>query len=324
MTEVVNNVATEENVTATPQQQETQAEDDLAAGFNKVHGDKGSAPSPEAKTDKSAEPKVEEKPGAAPAAKVEQSGTKAEATPATQAKDEPRIAGMTETEFKAALAKGGEAKALVEAEIRKVFGKLGEVQRTVQELTKGLSAGRAGRKITADLLKRVNDELPGLGEALAQDLSEILGGADAAQDAAGKQGKTIDLDAYHAEKLAPALAAMEARIDQAKEEAQLELVTYVHPDFEQVVQGDDFKKWLDTLGDERRKQVVESPRAVVAAKAVTEFKEWKEKAAKEAAKQKNRLEGAITPRGGGAPPAPQQPDEEADLAAGFNKVTRRK
>lgn len=321
MTDAVNSVATVEDVTATPQQQEVQAEDDLAAGFNKVHGEKG-LPSPESKTnDKPAEAKPEEKP--APEQKPEATpGAKPADTPAKTA-DEPRIAGMTETELKAALAKGGEAKAHVDAEVRKVFGKLGEIQRTVQDLSKSLSAGRSGRKITADLLKRVNDELPGLGDALAQDLSEILGGAEAAQDAASKQGKTIDLDAYHQEKLAPALAAMEARIAQVSESAQLELVTYIHPDFEQTVQGDEFKKWLDTLAEERRKEVVESPRAMVAAKAVTEFKEWKVKAAKEAAKQKNRLEGAITPRGGGAPPTPQQPDEEADFAAGYKKAVKK-
>lgn len=321
MTEAVNNVATdaEATVSATPEAQAAQAETDLMAGFNKVHGEKGS-PSPEEKTqkdEKQAEAKPEEKPADTPAPKPE------EKTPPVE---EPRIAGMTEAELKAALAKGGEAKALVETEVRKVFGKLGEITRTIQDLQKNLSAGgsKAGRKITADLLKRVNDELPGLGDALAQDLSEILGGgAEEAKTAAEQKGQQFDEAKYHAEKVAPALAALEARISTEAEKAQLELVTYIHSDFETVVQSDDFKKWLDTLAQKRRDEVLGSPRAIVAAQAVTDFKAWKEKAAKEAQKQKNRLEGAITPRGGGAPPSPQQPDEEADFTAGFKKAVRK-
>lgn len=309
MTEAANNVVSDVEVIATPESEAAQAETDLSAGFNKVHGVQA-ASSPEEKTDKVPEekpqPAVEAKPAATPAAD-----------------DKPRVFGMTEDEFKAALAKSGQAREHVDAEVRKVFSKIGEINRSVQDLSKNLSAGKSGRKITADLLKRVNEELPGLGEALAQDLSEILGGADTAQAAAEQKGQPFDPEKYHAEKLAPALNALEARITKASEEAQLELVTYIHSDFEQIVQSEDFKKWLGTLTKERHDQVVGSPRAIVAAQAVTEFKGWKETAAKEAKKKTSRLESAITPKGGGTPPSPQQPDDEAEFSAGYKKAAKK-
>lgn len=298
---------------------EKAADADFSKGFDKAQGDKLS---PDAKT---TEKKVEQP---APAA----AGN--ETTSVTEVKTEvktgeppapkgPLIAGMTEDEFKAALAQGGQAKAHVDAEVRKVFSKIGEINRTVQELAKNLSAGKSGRKITAEALKRVNEELPGLGDALAQDLSEILGGTEVAQAAAEAKGQVFDPEAYHTEKLAPALQAMEARIAKVSEEAQTELLEYMHPDFETVLKTDEFKAWLLTLAEDRRKTVVESPRAVVAGKAITEFKEWREKAAKEAAKKKSRLEGAVTPQGTSGPPGQRSQDDDADFNAGFNRAKKK-
>ncbi len=303
MTDATTEAVTEE-VTQTPAEQEAAAEAAFSKGYNET---KGIEPE-EKKADEVKEEGEKTPDSQTPEVKTD--------TPANEA----RVFGMTEAEFKAALTQSG---AKVDTEVRKVFSKIGEINRTVQELNKKLSAGPSGRKFTAADLKRVNDELPGLGEALAQDLSALLGGADAAQAAAESKGQTFDPEAYHAEKLAPALQKMEARIAQVSEEAQTELLAYIHPDYEAYLKTDTFSNWLKSLPEDRRKAVVESPRAVVAAQAITDAKAWQAKAEKAKKQSQTRLEGAITPKGAGAQPANQQPDEDAGFRRGYKKAAGR-
>lgn len=312
--EVAEAAATE--VTQTDEQIAAQAETDLSAGFDKVHG---KVPSPEAKP----ADKVVDKPADALPAGNAVSEVKTAVTPVEPAPKGPLIAGMTEVELKAALGKG----AAWEAEVRKVFSKVGEINRTVQEMKTAIAAGgnkSSTRKITAEQLKRVSEELPGLGEALAQDLAAIFGETETstaqAQAKAEAQGKPFDGEAYFAEKIGPALEVAKA---QANEAAQTELLEFMHPDYGTTVNSPEFKAWLQSLPAERQKEVAESPRAVVAGRAITEFKDWSAKAQKAQERNKTRLEGAITPKGGGSPPGQPTQDDEADFAKGFKKATRK-
>lgn len=307
-----------EATSATPEAQQTPeqiaAADEVSfsKGYTKALGEQPSTEAPEKgdlKTDAPAEAKTEAGTSAAPPA----------ATP-----EPPKVFGFTEAEFKAEMAKAGTAGTIrVNEEVRKVYSKIGEINRTVQELSKNLSAGKTGRKITAEALKRVNDELPGLGQALAEDLSEILGGAAPAEAAAAAQGQSFDLEKYHAEKLAPALQAMEARIGKATEDAQIELLTYMHVDYEAFLKTDDFKAWLQTLPADRKEFIVQSPRAVVAGAAITEAKKWSEDKRKADAKAKIKLEAAITPKGTGSAPAQHVTDDETSFSKGYKRAKGR-
>lgn len=306
-------------VTQTDEQIAAQEETDLSAGFNKVHGDKPS-------TEKKTEAKVEEKVAEVKATGNEQAtATEVKSDAAIQADEKkaaPLIAGMTEAELKAALGKG----AAWEAEVRKVFSKVGEMNRTVQELKSAIAAGgsKSTRKITAEQLKRVSEELPGLGEALAADLAGIFGDTEVAtqkaEATAAAQGKPFDADAFFAEKIGPALETVKA---QANESAQTELLEYMHPGYSATLKTPEFNTWLQSLPEARQKEVVESPRAVVAGRAITEFKEWHAKAQKAQERNKTRLEGAITPKGGGSPPGQPTQDDEADFASGFKKGSKK-
>lgn len=231
--------------------------------------------------------------------------------------ESPRIAGMTESEWNAAVAKGVSPVAEeLRKEIRKSFGQYGELNRQIQEMRQGLSAGKPGRKITADLLKRVNEEIPGLGDALAQDLSEILGTAEAAQAKAESKGEAFDQDKFITEKIKPALSDIEARLNQG---AELRIVKSIHRDFDKVVKSPEFSAWLKALPEDRQKEVRESQDGLVAADAVTEFKGWSEKAKKDADRKTKRLETAVTPKGVPGD-APTHEDEDALLAKGFNQA----
>lgn len=111
-------------------------------------------------------------------------------------------------------------KAYMDGEVRKVHNKIGELNRTIQDLAKSLATSKtpAARKaITAEMLKEVNDELPGLGDALAKSLGRIFDSPEGtaemlqAKAAAEAKGQEFDPEKYFAEKVAPALKDAEAR-----------------------------------------------------------------------------------------------------------------
>ena len=233
------------------------------------------------------------------------------------------IGGMTEEDWNAAVAKA--AGPLVEqarAESRKNFGQIGDLNRTIQELKAQIAAGGSSasrKKLTAEALKRVNEELPGLGDALAQDLAEFLDSpavqaeAEKAKDAAEAKGQTFDSEAFFAQKIGPALQDMEAR---ANERAELRIVKTMHRDFETVVRSPEFAGWLGTLPPEEQTRIRESDDGFVAADAVTDFKAWREKAKQQKQNKQARLEGAI-PAKGTAQTGHVSNDEDAEFERGF-------
>jgi hypothetical protein len=292
-----------DEVIETPEQTDAQAEADFSAGFGKVQGE-----TPPAET----KPETETKPQVATEAKPE---TEIKPQPEAPAEKPTLIAGMTEEQLKAALGKG----AAWESEVSRAFGKIGEMNRSVQEIIKRLGDGRTSPRITAERLKRVSEELPGLGEALAADLAGIFDAPAVAEakDAAAAAGKPFDQDAFFAEKVGPVLEKFKA---DANDSAQTDLLEFMHPDYLSVVKTPEFKVWLQTLSAERQKEVGESKRALVAGRAITEFKDWNTKAQKEKERSKSRLEGAITPKGSGASERQPTQDDEADFSRGFNKI----
>ena len=104
-------------------------------------------------------------------------------------------------------------------------------------------------------------------------------------------------------------AQVDAAVATAELNAEKRMLTRVHPDWQQIREGQDWKSWLDALAPEPRAEVLASNDAVFLSEALTEFKRWVKdgKKASTAApapkddKQK-RLEHAQIPErtGGGA------------------------
>lgn len=291
-------VVEQEQVTQT----EKEADASFAAGYNKAKGI-------EAKVEK---PDTEEKTEVTETTEPAQNNVVATVEPV-------KVFGMTEQEFKTALTQAGQGGVQANVEVRKAFGKIGEISRTLQDLSKNLSA-KGGRKITVDKLKRVEAELPGLGAALAQDLSEALDGAEQAQAAAAEKGQQFDPEKYHNEKVAPALSAIETRLAEVTDGIQSSLLSFMHPGWKSYLKTDDFKNWLKTLPDARKTAVIDSPHAEDAGQAIADAKTWAEQQKKAAKKQQNKLEAAVGPQGTGAAPVKQQLDDEAAFRKGYNNV----
>lgn len=285
----------------------------FAAGYEKTA--QGDEPSPVAKPAESA---ATESTAAAP---------KTEETPKVEDPPAPGtlIAGMTEAELKAALGKSGEVEARLQAEIRKNFGQIGEMNRTIKELKDSLAAAPSARKLT---LTKLRADFPDLADALEADLSAADTATATAQAEAKTQGTTFDPDAYFAEKVGPALAEAEAR---ANRNAEVRILKYAHPDYQTVIYADpkeglytdEFKAWNATQTPERQKLIQDSEDAIEIAGIVTEFKAWKAAQAKAAKSKKDRLENAVAPTSNGAAPPAPETDEDALMAKGYARAKGR-
>lgn len=310
----VENLVTADATTEVPQQEAPDEEADLAAGFSKAQG---TEPSPEAKpADKATE--------SADATPPAQEPPQAEDPPAPG----PLIAGMTEAEVKSLLGKAGEVDKL-HAEIRKNFGQIGEMNRTIQEFKTALAAGSSARKpITAAQLKRLSADFPDLAEAIAQDFSEIDTATAAAQSEAKSQGTPFDPEAYFAEKVGPALEQAEAR---ANRNAEIRILRYAHPDYQTVLYADvnngvytpEFEAWRVAQPPERQRAIQDSEDAIEIAGIVSEFKAHRAAQAKAAKSKQTRLENAVAPQAGGSTPPPAIEDEDALMAKGFARAKGR-
>jgi len=279
-----------EPVTPEAQQAEAkQAQEDFASGFTEAKGDQPPASEPAA-----------EPPAAEPAA---------DTTIVAPAKV---LAGMTEDEIKQVFAKVPGLEKALNDEIRKVYGKFGDLNGQLQKLQQG----QPTRTFTAGALKRLNEEFPEIAAMLAEDLTEIMG-APAAPAAEAPAAKPDDAPFTPDVK-----TLITEAVTQVREATEQRLLTVLHPDWNTVVKSPEFAAWMGTLPADKAKKYGESDDAFVAAEAFTEFKAVKPKGQKPSARGKERLEQAITPDGDGAPPTPSL-DDNAAFVQGFNSVRGR-
>lgn len=279
------------------QQQEVieQAQDDsgFAAGFAEVRGEEPPV----------SEPVVEEQ------ASSEEVQQQAEAPAAeTQQDDTPEqnlIAGLTDEQLRGVLAKANMVDDLV-LRIEKTHGKIGELNRTIQNLQQ--KNGTA--QLSAGQLKRLSSEYPELATLLAEDLSEALAGSG------GGQAQQFDQSVLDA-RVAEQVSSVERKFEK-------KLVLRDHPDFDQVCQSDDFRLWLKTvLPPEESARLNSAWESEYISGQITAFKTWRAAAAESAEKTREsrnkRLESAVAPTGSRSV-TPNQPSEDEAFSSGFNQV----
>jgi hypothetical protein len=227
-----------------------------------------------------------------------------EATPDPEPPEE-MIAGMKASELKALLAKSAEVdqlKALIEQNNQKMYGKLGEYQKKINEL-KQVSTAKIGK----DSLKRLSAEFPDLAELLADDLAEAI------------QASPSGLDQDHVDNL------VNQRMVTAQQEMEKKLIAIAHRDWKQVLTSDDWKAWVSTQAAERKAEIETTWDSAILADAISDYKNAKnasaEKAAQTQQRRANKLERNVMPNGVPASGPMRLPDERG-LSAGFNKVRR--
>jgi hypothetical protein len=187
---------------------------------------------------------------------------------------------------------------MTQAEIRKVHGKIGEINRAVQELQKN-QGNTAAVKLAGVKLTRLAEEYPELANVLAQDLSE-----------SGAEGGTTQPTVNVAEEVA------KVREDLSKE-MQANLLTIQHRDWHQVIKSPEFADWKQTLPEADRTEIDNSWNAMYLGEKLTAFKAWHTERQTGASQRRQRMERATTPRGSTASVKPLPMSEEDGFNAAF-------
>jgi hypothetical protein len=307
--------APETPASVTPEEQAKQdqeSEGAFAEGFTEARGEEPPAPTPKADTPPAEEP--------APAS---------ETPPVPAAPDKPvtLFAGKTEAEVLEMFNKVQSTEQLVASEVRKIYSKFGELQQAL----KSIKPGQSTLKIKG-ALKRLGAEYPEIAQMLSEDLEEA---STASQEpppeptgAPAVQPMPEDFDTRMN-------TAVDTAVAKVTEKMEMRLLTVLHNDWLTLTGEKEFDTFLKSLPGEKvavqlkngavaqypkeAKRYLESNDAVVAAECFTKYKGWK--AAHQRSKKQNeeRLEGAITPPSGGAPP-PATLDDEAAFQDGFKNA----
>ena len=266
---------------------QTQEQDDAAfnAGFSEARGD---------------EPPTEEVKVEEPAAEDVAPEPVAEEPPAP----EVVFAGLTEDQLKAALAKASEVDDL-KGQVRQLFGRLGEYNAKLQQVSQ--TAGQP-TKITGDQLKRLHENWGELANDLAEDLSGLTLGSNAAPF------DPTELRSELEQKFSDEL-------DKIKKDSELKMLKMRHKDWETIRSSDDFALWEQTLPPDERQTLAESWDAMYVADQFDRFKDWRSNAQSAKQQKQQRLEAAITPKGAPAP-APNSINDDDAFFAGFKQVRR--
>lgn len=176
------------------------------------------------------------------------------------------------------------------------FGKIGGIERTLQQIQAGAQV-----EISQEDIDALREDFPPLAAVLekVRNMRALPGGsADSAQ-----------IDEMVQQRIAPALSAVEQKFE-------LRLLARDHPDYKAVDANPAFAQWVATQSDEFRQSLAKASQeydsAVVSA-AMSSFKSASKAAppVQNNPTRNSRMTAAVTPRGSGAARAPVGNDERA-------------
>lgn len=199
-----------------------------------------------------------------------------------------------------------------QAEIRKVYGRLGALQDQLQTLLKPREVEGKPATLTAPELKRMKAEYPELAKELEGDLTDLLQTL-----AAGAKGP----DPANLSEL------IEAGVQRRLAERADAEVTDEHPTWKADMWVDgklgeartpDYTAWLATMPEADRYRFENSNNPMYVTRRIGEFYTWRQARTQAQTEKQDRLKAAITPRGVPRAGPSTQSDREA-AEAGFNE-----
>lgn len=250
---------------------------------------------------------------AAPAPTETPEPVAAEPTPEPVAEPEPapEYAQITKTDYDALLAKAAQVDSL-KSDIDRSFGKIGEMNRYLQQLQ---NQTPAGSKVevppeTMAKLTALNDSFPEIIGPIIEAFSGIKGTGTTTQPTFDPAQFDAQIDA----RVKPSIEKIDSKVEQIVE---TRLLTKAHKDWRQVAEGTEFKTWVGKQPAEFVTQLNETWDSDFISDALTKFKNAQQTAKATAAARQKRIEAAVTPRstGGHAPAGNTDLDE---FMAGFN------
>ena len=227
--------------------------------------------------------------------------------------EQPRlIAGLTEEQLQAALARNGSLQSTVD----KMAGRMGQLMQQIETLRTAPQTQASTATLNLKL-EKLGESFPELANLLREDLSAAtLPAEPVAPVVAGITQE--DLDAR--------LAAVTAT---TKEAIEVKVLGIMHPDWAQVIKTPQFALWRDTvLPAGEGVKLMESEDASEISAGLTKFKEWAKPATPTPPPvpdvRTSRLANAVMPNGGAAPAPVVELSEEAAFAASFANEQKRR
>lgn len=235
-------------------------------------------------------------------------------TPGESPAATPEIFGLSQDQFDYLMAQADGFSTYREQQeqtLRKIFGKLGEVNNILTQLR---TSRPAGFKMPDKGLQRLAAEFPEMARSLQDDLNEVLSQMSAPASA---PFSAQEMEEMIKPKLDDTLSTAEKRVE-------LRLLRREHPDWKAVTESDPYRFWKErVLPPDQAEELDESWDADLVGKQLTAFKAWRDDQKKRAASQRTRLERAIDPTRGTSEPTTEPEGEEAAFLAGFNTVAKR-
>jgi len=233
-------------------------------------------------------------------------------TPGQQIADaipEPKYRHFTEDEFNDVMTK---VNAFDRGAIDKAFGKIGGLERALQQIQASTEAGQA-IEVTDDDVAELCSEYQELGPMVKTTLQRL---------ATKLRGTGAQLDP---EKIHSSVDERLTERETATQAEEAAILDEDHPDWRDVYATQEFKDWLSTQSRANQRKFNRTWDADFLSDTFDNFKKFKEqeaalsaeKAGENTNTRQQRLKEAVTPRGtGGHAPAP---DRQDDFSAGYHE-----
>ena len=206
-----------------------------------------------------------------------------------------KLFGKYTEEQVAAWAAQSEELAKIREREAKVFGTLGSLKQSIDQLRERPQSPQINAALT-----RMSAEYPELAEVLRADLAELSPGAAA-------------VDPQAIERL------VNERLEAASKQTAQQFLTIMHSDWREIPGSPEFEQWKASLTADELQTVNDSWDVEAVNKSLSKFKAWKSESAQAKQSRQSRLEAAITPPRGRAQPTPSQSEDDAFLA-GFKSA----
>ena len=233
---------------------------------------------------------LDDAPTATPARTEQPSTESGQAEPEGEAQPAPKFRQVTEDEWNQLLTRAAKAdevdslKATLEKSLGTAFGKLGGIERTLNEKL----SGRVGNVTLEDVPESLRAELPEIADALVEVVNKAAARGPK-QPQAEDDGLTFD------ERVA---RAVETRA-----------LTKAHPDWQQVRDTQEFQAHVMAMPEQERSTFLNAWDAEIVSKVISDFKAKRAKPSPPAAGRRNRIEAAATPSGTGGHSAGADTDD---------------
>ena len=197
------------------------------------------------------------------------------------------------------------------AAVRKIYGELGNIQRTLKQLQEQPKpvAGAQSAEVKTAIAS---------AEAVAKEYPELAGPLVAAlkllsvPQQVAASSPTIDVD-----------SAVREGITRARKMDAIEALRFDHPDYATVRETPEYKAWLESKDAKFRDTFINTWNPTIVSRGLDEFKTWRTAQAQAAkAVKTKRLEDAITPKGEGPSTTSSKLPDSAGLMNGYNRVRK--